>query len=372
MVQIFAKEENDTEKAMTAAELAEKQKKDAAIRNGSLYNFCIKTFTYAEPDDVINGVEEEDLLKNYLNNYSYVSSRVNAYRFITDNDISGNPYKVCSAAVITPIINYYSTYAFRKKDERKDAVAATAKVTRHYYGGVYYYKSEDTLPMCPDTDNDGLSTTIPDSYVILKHKFEKDGSYMLGSMSRYAESESMEMDEYRKDKPLYERIRSALNRDVTLRDNGSDMTFQDITSANIIQDAGVVNTLKIRTQTPSLKAENMVAAEKADTGLKGFTGDTENLDEVKTRQKYQNNGKDFDYSDILWYSAKVSSQSEADYRYRGSIFHAKMVVTFQLPENVRYWDEDDLMDDYYLEYTDKSGAKQTLTMAQARDDGWGH
>lgn len=225
--------------------------------------------------------------------------------------------------------------------------------------------------MCPDTDNDGLSTTIPDSYVILKHKFEKDGSYMLGSMSRYAESDSMEMDEYRKDKPLYERIRSALNRDVTLRDNGSDMTFQDITSANIIQDAGVVNTLKIRTQTPSLKAENMVAAEKADTGLKGFTGDTENLDEVKTRQKYQNNGKDFDYSDILWYSAKVSSQSEADYRYRGSIFHAKMVVTFQLPENVRYWDEDDLMDDYYLEYTDKSGAKQTLTMAQARDDGWG-
>lgn len=371
VVQIFAKEENDTEKAMTAAELAEKQKKDAAIRNGSLYNFCIKTFTYAEPDDVINGVEEEDLLKNYLNNYSYVSSRVNAYRFITDNDIPENPYTVCSAAVITPLINTYYTFDSRKPDKRKDAVAATASMKRYYHGTVYYYKSEDTLPMRPDTDNDGLSTTIPDSYVILKHKFEKDGSYMLGSMSRYAESDSMEMDEYRKDKPLYERIRSALNRDVTLRDNGSDMTFQDITSANILQDAGVVNTLKIRTQTPSLKAENMVAAEKADTGLKGFTGDTENLDEVKTRQQYQNNGKDFDYSDILWYSAKVSSQSEADYRYRGSIFHAKMVVTFQLPENVRYWDEDDLMDDYYLEYTDKSGAKQTLTMAQARDDGWG-
>lgn len=46
-------------------------------------------------------------------------------------------------------------------------------------------------------------------------------------------------------------------------------------------------------------------------------------------------------------------------------------MTFQLPENVRYWDEDDLLDDYYLEYTDKSGNKQTLTMAQARDDGWG-
>ena len=72
---------------------------------------------------MINGVEEEDLLKNYLNNYSYVSSRVNAYRFITDNDISGNPYKVCSAAVITPIINYYSTYASVKKNERKEAVA---------------------------------------------------------------------------------------------------------------------------------------------------------------------------------------------------------------------------------------------------------
>ena len=74
---------------------------------------------------------------------------------------------------------------------------------------------------------------------------------------------------------------------------------------------------------------------------------------------------------MLWYSAKVSSQSEANYRYRGSIFHAKMVVTFQLPENVRYWDEDDLMDDYYLEYTDKSGKKQTFTMAEAKAAGWG-
>ena len=115
----------------------------------------------------------------------------------------------------------------------------------------------------------------------------------------------------------------------------------------------------------------MVAAEKTEVGKKGFAGDTEDLDEVKTRQTYQNNGSDFDYSDMLWYSAKVSSQSEANYRYRGSIFHAKMVVTFQLPENVRYWDEDDLMDDYYLEYTDKSGKKQTFTMAEAKAAGWG-
>ena len=122
-------------------------------------------------------------------------------------------------------------------------------MTRHYYGGVNYYKSEDTLPMYPDTDNDGLSTTNPDPYVLLTHKYE-NGTYMLGSMSRYAESDPMEMDEYRKDKPLSEEIRSALNRDVTLRDNSSDMLFQDITSANVMQDSGVVNTLKIRTQTP--------------------------------------------------------------------------------------------------------------------------
>ena len=108
---------------------------------------------------------------------------------------------------------------------------------------------------------------------------------MLGSMSRYAESDSMEMDEYRKNKPLSEEIRSALNRDVTLRDNSSDMLFQDITSANVMQDSGVVNTLKIRTQTPSLKAENMVAAEKTEEGEKGFAGNKEDLDEVKTRQQ---------------------------------------------------------------------------------------
>ncbi len=41
------------------------------------------------------------------------------------------------------------------------------------------------------------------------------------------------------------------------------MLFRDITS-NVMQDSGVVNTLKIRTQTPSLKAENMVAAEKTE------------------------------------------------------------------------------------------------------------
>ena len=372
MVQIFAKEENDTEKAMTAAELAEKREKDAAIRNGSLYNFCIKTFTYAEPDDVINGVEDEDLLENYLNNYSYVSSRVNAYQFITDNDISGNPYKVCSPVNLRAAVNAYDTYDYRSADKRKDAVAATdTEVLMQYYSErVYYDSSQDTLPMRPDTDKDGLSTTNPDPYVLLTHKYE-NGTYMLGSMSRYAESDPMEMDEYRKDKPLSEEIRSALNRDVTLRDNSSDMLFQDITSANVMQDSGVVNTLKIRTQTPSLKAENMVAAEKTEEGEKGFAGNKEDLDEVKTRQKYQNNGENFDYSDILWYSAKVSSQSEADYRYRGSIFHAKMVVTFQLPENVRYWDEDNLLDDYYLEYTDKSGKKQTFTMKEAKAAGWG-
>ncbi len=372
VVQIFAREENDTEKAMTAAELAEKREKDAAIRNGSLYNFCIKTFTYAEPDDVINGVEDEDLLENYLNNYSYVSSRVNAYQFITDNDISGNLYKVCSPVNLRAAVNAYDTYDYRSADKRKDAVAATdTEVLMQYYSErVYYDSSQDTLPMRPDTDKDGLSTTNPDPYVLLTHKYE-NGTYMLGSMSRYAESDPMEMDEYRKDKPLSEEIRSALNRDVTLRDNSSDMLFQDITSANVMQDSGVVNTLKIRTQTPSLKAENMVAAEKTEEGEKGFAGNKEDLDEVKTRQQYQNNGKNFDYSDILWYSAKVSSQSEADYRYRGSIFHAKMVVTFQLPENVRYWDEDNLLDDYYLEYTDKSGKKQTFTMKEAKAAGWG-
>ena len=196
VVQIFAKEENDTEKAMTAAELAEKREKDAAIRNGSLYNFCIKTFTYAEPDDVINGVEDEDLLENYLNNYSYVSSRVNAYQFITDNDISGNLYKVCSPVNLRAAVNAYDTYDYRSADKRKDAVAATdTEVLMQYYSErVYYDSSQDTLPMRPDTDNDGLSTTNPDPYVLLTHKHE-NGTYMLGSMSRYAESDSMEMDE---------------------------------------------------------------------------------------------------------------------------------------------------------------------------------
>ena len=297
---------------------------------------------------------------------------MNAYQFITDNDISGNLYKVCSPVNLRAAVNAYDTYDYRSADKRKDAVAATdTEVLMQYYSErVYYDSSQDTLPMRPDTDNDGLSTTNPDPYVLLTHKYE-NGTYMLGSMSRYAESDSMEMDEYRKNKPLSEEIRSALNRDVTLRDNSSDMLFQDITSANVMQDSGVVNTLKIRTQTPSLKAENMVAAEKAEEGEKGFAGNKEDLDEVKTRQQYQNNGENFDYSDILWYSAKVSSQSEADYRYRGSIFHAKMVVTFQLPENVRYWDEDDLLDDYYLEYTDKSGKKQTFAMAEAKAAGWG-
>ena len=99
-----------------------------------------------------------------MNNYSYVSSKVHAYRFLTDGDIKNNPYTVCSQAVITPIVNTYYTYAFRHTDERKDAVAATAKGIRYYHDwkDTQYYKSEDTLPMRPDTDQDGLSTTSSD------------------------------------------------------------------------------------------------------------------------------------------------------------------------------------------------------------------
>ena len=113
------------------------------------------------PDDMINGAEDEDLLKNHLNNYSYVSSRVNAYQFITDNDISGNLYKVCSPVNLRAA-NAYDTYDYRSADKRKDAVAATdTEVLMQYYSERAYYDSSQDTPMRPDTDKDGLSTTNP-------------------------------------------------------------------------------------------------------------------------------------------------------------------------------------------------------------------
>ncbi len=98
---------------MTAAELAEKREKDAAIRMAVCTISASRPSPMQSRDDMINGAEDEDLLKNYLNNYSYVSSRVNAYQFITDNDISGNLYKVCSPVNLRAAVNAYDTYDYR-------------------------------------------------------------------------------------------------------------------------------------------------------------------------------------------------------------------------------------------------------------------
>ncbi|MFW2551592.1 hypothetical protein, partial [Klebsiella pneumoniae] len=75
---------------------------------------------------MIDGEENPDLLQNYLNNYSFVSSRVNAYRFLTDNQITGNPYQVCNKAQIDVL---YDNYFIRGEgnDARKDAVKRTVK-----------------------------------------------------------------------------------------------------------------------------------------------------------------------------------------------------------------------------------------------------
>lgn len=371
VVQIFAKMDNDTSAKSTKSELEQRRKDEAVIPNDALYNFCIRTFTYAEPETDTKDGEETDLSQNYQNNYSYVSSKVNAYKFIIDDDIAGNPYTVCSRAAIDVLRNYYyDNFHYRGADARKDAVKRDIRVK---YDGrnSYFYNNAGTLPMTPATNGDTTNSIVPDKYVLLNHKFENN-TYMLGKMKKYNESDEMNMEDYpeiRDSVYLPGNVKSALNRDTDIFTDATDFIHSDITAAGPFNDMGVVNTLKIRTQTPSMKVENMVAAEKTEEGL---TGGAVGMDETENRQKYQYNGKDFDYSDVLWYSAKISNVPDDNYRFRGSIFHAKTVVSFQLPQNVIYWDDDDYLDDYYIEYVNKrTGETDKLTMAEAKAKGWG-
>ena len=94
----------------------------------------------------------------------------------------------------------------------------------------------------------------------------------------------------------------------------------------------------------------------------------------------------FDYSDDVWYSAKIenSPSSSTSYWETGAVHHAKITAAFYLPDAVSYsgsakWNVENNdqgymynnLNDFCVEYCDPTGKTQVLTQEQMREQGWG-
>ena len=84
---------------------------EARIPSGGLSTFKIGVRSAAAPEP---DAEHEEAAAAYENIYTYVTSKMDGYRFLTDADIEGNPYQVGSQA-------YRESYRAPNNDYRLDA-----------------------------------------------------------------------------------------------------------------------------------------------------------------------------------------------------------------------------------------------------------
>lgn len=71
---------------------------DTKINSGDGRTFTFDTFVYASPKvDTFNG-DNKDLQETYESNYTYISSEIDGFKALIDEDIAGNPYTVASKA----------------------------------------------------------------------------------------------------------------------------------------------------------------------------------------------------------------------------------------------------------------------------------
>ena len=322
------------------------REKEARIASDSANIFSVDTFTYDMPKVETKDGDKEELYRNYEDNRTYVTSKIDGFKYLTDEDIPGNVYTVGSPSQLRWA--YYGNYI---RDNRMDAIMKTHSWT---YGGNHY---SATMGSIPDDK--------------LKHTFE-DNTFVIGSMKKYSETDELNVEDYTED------VSGASLRDpLKLSDSQKDfdqsgsMTHKDYKTGEELSDIGVMNTMKLRTKAPRLVTENYVSDKHNELGRKD--GEEEDIPA-------------FQYSDSVWYGAKViNTPSAADNYYeQGAVHHGKMVVSFHLPKNVSYYgtadwniqnndgDQYNNPDDFYLEYYD-SETKQTTLLSQKelREQGWG-
>ncbi|SCH12423.1 Serine-aspartate repeat-containing protein D precursor [uncultured Ruminococcus sp.] len=329
--------------------------KEARLASQKANIFSLDTFTYAAPKAATSkdgtAGEEDELYRNYQDNRTYLTSRMPGFKYIVDEDIkrSGestsyvNPYTVGSLGQHL----YPNTNGAQIPDDRLDAIKHTYTYTYNGGNSVAYH----TMGNLPDDK--------------LNHTYEQNTG-LIGKLTKYEETQELNVEDYPQlnDKAVLSSTQKDFDQ------NGAN-THSDDLSTQAFADLGVTNTLKIRTSSPRLSVEHYVAPDKNALGEKEGGDDTQA----------------FDYSDDIWYSAKVVNEpsSAANYEQMGAVHHAKMVFSFHLPSVVNYsgsagWNVENSADqymynnenDFCIEYYDAEKKKTvTLSQKEMREQGWG-
>ena len=359
---------------------------EAKIKSGEGRTFSFETFAYSTPKlDTLSGDTLSGLGDSFENNYTYISSKLDNFKALIDEDIPTNGYTVGHKS--NDLYKYGNSNAYFKPDNRYDAIIETRtannstvnfgkipnnilndKITgeNHYVigqgmeriyenvqkaNGDYVYNLEDYREQ---TDPDTLSKNkIRDALVL---KFQKDSS---GTITAQQNDFNMNQDQVHYD---YEG------------------------SGKEIGDVAFVNTTKVRTSRPNLTLQNFVSANANEVGkqtptlkgngsenIPGSTNYTYDHDMNNTTPEIE---KDFDYGDEVWYEAVLTNKTEnTDYARQGSIYHSRFVFSYHLPDIVTAADEESWDqwrdDDFIIELRDQSGTvKQTITPSTLAGSGW--
>lgn len=350
---------------------------DAKILSGEGRTFTFDTFVYASPKiDTYQG-DNKNLQDTYESNYTYLSSKINGFKALTDESIKGNPYTVASLAYN----KYFDTEKnqYLNYDNRHDAILKSYRI---------------------NNNQQRLYGKLPDNTI--KDKVTNDTLYVVGQgMKCVNENDDsypfvFNIEDYTKQN--INDIETTIRDNLVLSDTQRDFNLNkanvhhDYDGAEAISDIAFVNTTKIRTRQPNLTLENFVGASKEEVGKKTPVKD-ENNDEVKagsTEYTYVDNAnpsagevtKNFDYGDEVWYSAKLTNKADDnDYAHQGSVAHSRFVFSFHLPKAVSitdlpefdkdtdHWDQFN-DDDFVLELTSADGT-QTIQATPQDLEGFG-
>lgn len=333
---------------------------DTKINSGDGRTFTFDTFVYASPKvDTFNG-DNKDLQETYESNYTYISSEIDGFKALIDEDIAGNPYTVASKA--------YNRY---RRDNNSYAIVDTRLDAIQ---NVSYWVRYGNLP----------DSTIED-------KVTGETHYVVGQgMKRVEENDDtypfvFNIEDYTKQtiNGLETIIRHNLILDNDLRDfnrNGKS-EHSDYKGSEALGDIAFVNTTKIRTRQPNLTLKNYVSSSSEEEGKNTPCEDNQGNEVQAGSVEYTD--KIFDYGDDVWYSAKLSNNADStDYTHRGSVAHSRFVFSFHLPKAVSVTDLPDFNtasdhwdqfrdDDFVIEIEHADGNKTSVTPSKLKDSGFG-
>ena len=304
---------------------------DAKIVSGDTRVYSIDLVTVKEPDKTMkDGKENSDLLAQYQSNHTYVTSQLPGFKFITDDDIAGNPFYVGA-----PWSPYYAN-KYNTGDSRKDAIVRTLKRPNNNN-----YDTGGTLPSIP-------VSILNTNYDVISPKND-----------RYNESDVFNLEDYTD-------IRSNVLLDDAYKDfdmNGA-LSHVDVPAEGDINDQGVHTSMRIRTKYARLEVENRVGDKENSADALRDTEAVNGVDHYPTTNfdnpNYPKTDQDHrQYADHLWYTTKVSNTpaNNTDYMHKGDIQHSKIIVSVKLPSIVSYQEQ------YYLEYEDALGVRVKLSKA---------